>query len=200
MHSLRIVAKKEKWGEKGSHPPHWRQRGDWWGHGQNYDGDGLRCRSGHEDCVSPRRCTLISPKCYVVGVGGNRVHDTPHLSGNILARTIYMLFSFEVALHIAVDWKDFFTYLSSQRNSKDEFIRSHVNLIRYEFDRHNMAQFIWLPCILHISDPGTNTDSPLIEALPLPYLNFYYHSTISLRSPAIPVDPLVMSSHKERGI
>lgn len=73
----------------------------------------------------------------------------------------------EIELLIALDSKDLFSSLSTQRNSIDRSIRADVNVIRFEFETKSVSKIYWIPGKMNLSDPGTKADSPLIPALQL---------------------------------
>lgn len=58
--------------------------------------------------------------------------------GKILASTLAVITNQPVELIIALDTKDLFSSLSSQRNPIDKSIRADVNVIRYELECGNV--------------------------------------------------------------
>ena len=85
--------------------------------------------------------------------------------GKMLTQTLSILLGRKIELLIVLDSKDLFTSLSTQRNSIDKSVRGDVNVIRFEFEVGNVAEFIWVPGSKNIADPCTKADSPLIESL-----------------------------------
>lgn len=81
--------------------------------------------------------------------------------GKTIAHAYSILLGQHVDLIIAVDSKDLFQSLSTQRNSIDKSIRADVNVIRHEFEVRNISSMIWLPGKLNFADIGTKMDSPL---------------------------------------
>lgn len=87
--------------------------------------------------------------------------------GKTLKSAMSILLRMPIRLLIALDSRDLFTSLSTQRNSIDKSIRADVNVIRYEYETINADEIIWIPGRVNLSDPGTKTDSPLAQALQL---------------------------------
>lgn len=75
----------------------------------------------------------------------------------MLARTRLLIYSYLIPLRIALDSKDQFTSLYSQRSPIEKSIRADENANRYEFERKNIDGVIWIPGRENLSDPGTKT-------------------------------------------
>lgn len=73
--------------------------------------------------------------------------------------------SVKINLVIAVDSKDLYTTLTTQRQSIDKSIRGDVGVIRYKFENQAVSQFIWNPGSLNPADIGTKFDSQLNMAV-----------------------------------
>ena len=87
--------------------------------------------------------------------------------GKIIAQAYSTLLGYKVNLIVALDSKDLFQSLSTQRNSIDKSIRADVNVIRHEFETKNVHKIMWIPGKQNLSDPGTKCDSPLSISLQL---------------------------------
>lgn len=81
--------------------------------------------------------------------------------GKIIAQAYSILLGMKMDLLIALDSKDLFQSLSTQRNSIDKFIRADVNVIRHEFETQNVHKIMWIPGKQNLADPGTKAGSPL---------------------------------------
>lgn len=81
--------------------------------------------------------------------------------GKVLKQSLPPLLSVSINLIDALDSRDVFTILSTQRNSIDKSIRADVNCIHYDFEVKNVNEIIWIPGKATLTDPGTKTDSPL---------------------------------------
>lgn len=84
-----------------------------------------------------------------------------------IAKTISSVHSFEFSLIIALNSKDLFFSLSSQRNSIDKSNRVNVNVICNASETGAVKKIIWIPGRTNLSDPDTKPDSPLLSALQL---------------------------------
>lgn len=91
--------------------------------------------------------------------------------GKVIAHTYSLLLGFKVKLPIALDSKDLFQTLPTQRNSIDKSIRADVNVIHHEFETQNVHEIMWIPGKQNLADPGTKSDSPLTLSLPLMLFN-----------------------------
>lgn len=60
--------------------------------------------------------------------------------GKILARALAAVHGTHIPLIMALNSKDIFTLLSTLRNSIDNFMRSDVNLIRYDFETKSISR------------------------------------------------------------
>ena len=87
--------------------------------------------------------------------------------GKTLKAALSALLMIRVPLIVAVDSKDLYTSLSTRRNSIDKSIRAAVNVIRFEYEVGNVDVMCWLPGSVNPADPGTKTNSPLIQVLQL---------------------------------
>lgn len=87
--------------------------------------------------------------------------------GKLVRKAFQKLLNVDVTLSIAVDSKDLFTTLSTCRNSADRSIRADVNVIRFEFETHNITKMIWIPGKVNPADCLTKRNSPLVDALQL---------------------------------
>lgn len=85
--------------------------------------------------------------------------------GKMLARTVSSIYNTRIPLVISLDSRDLCTSLSTQRNSVDKSIRCDVNVICHEFDRRNVAKFVGIAGDQKLADPGTKSDSSLMDAL-----------------------------------
>lgn len=83
----------------------------------------------------------------------------------MLKMAMSLLLFNNIPLLVALDSRDLFTSLSTQRNSVDKSIRADVNVIRYEFETQHVDEIIWIPDRVNLTDPGTKTDSPLTQSL-----------------------------------
>ena len=87
--------------------------------------------------------------------------------GKTIAKAYSELLDMEIKLRIAVDSKDLFTSLSTQRNSIDKSIRGDVSCIRFEFQTGAVDTISWIPGQANLADPLTKKDSCLTDALQL---------------------------------
>lgn len=87
--------------------------------------------------------------------------------GKILKQAMSTLLGLPIRLIVALDSRDLFTSLSTKRNSVDKSIRAEVNVIRFEYETGNADEIVWIPSRVNLIDPGTNTDSPLVQSLQL---------------------------------
>lgn len=83
--------------------------------------------------------------------------------GKILKKTMTKVLQVPLRLIVALDSRDLFTSLSTQRNSIDKSIRADINVIRYEYEIRNADDIIWIPAKVILTDPGTKPDSPLTQ-------------------------------------
>lgn len=85
----------------------------------------------------------------------------------VLTQSLSVLLDFRLRLLIALDSRDIFTSLGSQRNSVARSIRADFNVIRYEYETRYANEIIWIPGCGNLTDSGTKSDSPLSKALQL---------------------------------
>lgn len=79
---------------------------------------------------------------------------------------------------IALDSKDMFTTLFTQRNSTYKSNRANVNVTRYENEAIHADDIIWISRKVNNSDHRTKTDSMLTQVLVYKMV----HGTISIFS------------------
>lgn len=82
--------------------------------------------------------------------------------GKCLKRPAALLFGIDISIIIALDSRDLYTSLSTQRNSIDNLIRADINVLRYEFETKNVNEMVWIPGCVILTDTGIKTDSRLI--------------------------------------
>lgn len=70
----------------------------------------------------------------------------------------------EIPLIVAVDSKDLFNPLSTQRNDADKLICADVNVIRYKFETLYDHKMVWVPDKLNLAEDGTRLESLLLDA------------------------------------
>lgn len=75
-----------------------------------------------------------------------------------------LLLNIEVDLMISVDSKNFYTSLSTHRNSIDQSLRAEVNCIIFEFEIHSISRMFWMAGQQNRVDPLSKTESPLSVA------------------------------------
>lgn len=84
-----------------------------------------------------------------------------------MSTALSSLLDVHISLSIAVDCKDLYRSLSTQRNSVNKSIHGDVSLIRHDFECSSIEWMIWIPVRENFVDPGTNHDSPLEPNLQL---------------------------------
>lgn len=85
--------------------------------------------------------------------------------GKLIANVYKVLLGIDVHLYVVVDSKDLFSSLSTCRTPEDKSILADVQLLRYNFETHNLNQLIWIPGSANPADPLTKRDSPLMDTL-----------------------------------
>lgn len=83
----------------------------------------------------------------------------------MLKRTYSMLLGISIELVVVHDSKDLYVSLAKQRQSVDSSVCAEVNFIRYQFETSNADRICWIPGRFSIAEPGTKTDSSLIQAI-----------------------------------
>lgn len=56
-------------------------------------------------------------------------------------------------MHVVLDSKDLFTYLSNKRKNIDQSIRVEENVISFDFARRQVVRIVWVPGQLNLADP-----------------------------------------------
>ena len=87
--------------------------------------------------------------------------------GNTISKAYSELLDMDMKVRLAVDSKDLFTSLSTQKNSIDNLIRGDVSCIRFEFQTGAVDQISWIPGRINLADPLTKKDSSITGALQL---------------------------------
>lgn len=87
--------------------------------------------------------------------------------GKILKSVFSALLCTLSHLPVALYSRDLLTSFSTQRNSVDISICADVNVIRYEYETHNIDEIVWIPGRVNLTNPGTKTYSALSVTLQL---------------------------------
>lgn len=87
--------------------------------------------------------------------------------GKTIAKAYSEMLNMYIKLRFAVDSRDLFTSLSTQKNSIDKSIRGDVSCVRYEFETGAVDKVSWIPGQSNLANPLTKMDSSLTDALQL---------------------------------
>lgn len=87
--------------------------------------------------------------------------------GKTIAKAYSGILGMDIKLPLAVDSKDMFTSLSTQKSSIDKSLRGDVSCIRYDFQTGAVDEISWIPGHANLADPLTKKDSCLTDALQL---------------------------------
>lgn len=87
--------------------------------------------------------------------------------GVVLKQSNSILLGFTIVLIVVLNSKDFYSSLSTQRQSIDKSFRADVNYTRYQFEVGNADRICWVPRRLNLADAGTKSDNSLTQPLHL---------------------------------
>lgn len=85
----------------------------------------------------------------------------------IVSRALSLLKDLQESHVVALDLKDLFGSLSTQRVIINKSIRTDVSVIRYEFEINAVHSFVWVPGKKNLSNPGPKSISLLEDPLQL---------------------------------
>ena len=88
-------------------------------------------------------------------------------TGKVIAIIYSSLLGMDVYLYVIVDSKDLYDSLSTCRTPEDKSIRTDLQLLRYNFETHQLNKSIWIPGNANRADALTKHDSALSEKLQL---------------------------------
>lgn len=96
----------------------------------------------------------------IICFGGAEILDILEAidKGNVLKRSLSILFEIAVTLSNALDSRDLFTHLPTQRNLINGSASADADCIRYKFEVKNVIGIICIPGKVKFTDPETKTD------------------------------------------